>query len=150
MRLPWLPLALCLLSSSVLLADQPSAPAGAVRVAAGTEVYVQGTAPFPPTVKVAVLEGDPSKPGHFTARIKLPAKFTLPPHTHSAVERTTVISGAVSVAFGRTVDRSKALKLGPGSFYLNPKDEPHWVATDDETVIQISTDGPWDVKKLAD
>src|SRR5690242_1344301 len=42
-------------------------PPGAVRMSLGSEVFGPGKPPFPPTAQVAILEGDPAKPGHFTA-----------------------------------------------------------------------------------
>src|SRR5262245_48918585 len=102
-------------------------PAGAVRMSLGSEVFGPGKPPFPPTAQVAILEGDPAKAGQFTARIKIPAAFSLPPHTHPVTERTTVLSGSVYVGFGLVADRAHATKLSAGAFYLNPKGEPHFL-----------------------
>ncbi len=121
---------------------------GAVRVPEGKEVWKDGTPPFPPTVKVALLEGDPKGTGQFTVRVKFPANFTLPPHTHPVDERSTVLSGAVWVGTSKNPDKAQGIKLEAGSFYLNPKGLVHWVITDQETVLQISTNGPWGVEKV--
>lgn len=103
----------------------------------------------PPTMpagtKIAILENHPQKPGFFTMRIKAPAGMKLTPHTHPKPERVTVISGAVFVGFGETFDRAKAVKFPAGSFYVNPADTPHYIFMDQETVIQITGEGPWQV-----
>ena len=43
-------------------------------------------ASMPPGAKAAVLEGDPSKADSFTMRIEFPPQYTIPVHTHPAVE----------------------------------------------------------------
>jgi len=119
-----------------------------LRVPASAMTFVEGTPPFPPTVKVVVLEGDPKSSGFFTVRVKFPAGSVLPMHTHPVDERTTVMSGTIYVGSGPTVDKVAGTKLEAGSFYFNPKDTPHWFMAETETVLQISTTGPWAVKKL--
>jgi hypothetical protein len=46
-----------------------------------------------PGAKVAVIEGDLKAPGAYTFRLKIPADFKIPLHTHPVVERVTVILG---------------------------------------------------------
>jgi quercetin dioxygenase-like cupin family protein len=104
-----------------------------------------GPAPavLPPGAEAAVLFGDPSKEGLFVLRLKLPAGYSVPPHTHPVDEVVTVISGTFSMGMGETANQSSAQPLPAGSFFAHPPDTPHYVFIDDETVIQISTVGPW-------
>jgi len=104
-----------------------------------------GPAPavLPPGAEVAVLFGDPTKEGLFAMRLKLPAGYRVPPHTHPVDEAVTVISGTFSLGMGETVDQSKARALPAGSFFVLPPGTAHYVFIDEETVIQISTVGPW-------
>jgi hypothetical protein len=44
---------------------------------------------------------------------------------------------------GEAADQSKARRLAAGSFFALPPDTAHYVFIDEETVIQISTVGPW-------
>src|SRR5207247_10940490 len=45
--------------------------------------------------QVAVLVGDPTKAGEVVVqRVKLPANYQVPPHTHPYAETVTVISGS--------------------------------------------------------
>jgi hypothetical protein len=46
------------------------------------DVDFQPFAAFPPGVMIAVVVGDPAKPGPFTIRVKAPAGAKLPPHRH--------------------------------------------------------------------
>jgi quercetin dioxygenase-like cupin family protein len=104
-----------------------------------------GSAPavLPPGAEAAVLFGDPTKEGLFALRLKLPAGYSVPPHTHPVDEVVTVISGTFALGMGETADQSRAQPLPAGSFFALPPGMAHYVFIDEETVIQISTVGPW-------
>lgn len=134
--------------SVVALAEDGGAPAGFVRVKQGSEVWRTGVPRFPPAVPVAVLDGDPSKAGPFTVRLKLPKGTRLAPHTHPADERTTVLSGVVLVGAGTTTDAAKLVRLEAGGFYVNPKNAPHTLQVEQDAVLQVAADGPWSVSPV--
>jgi len=104
-----------------------------------------GPAPavLPPGAEAAVLFGDPTKEGLFALRLKLPDGYRVPPHTHPVDEVVTVISGTFNLGMGEAADQSKAEALPAGSFFALPPGTPHYVFIDEETIIQISTVGPW-------
>jgi quercetin dioxygenase-like cupin family protein len=124
-----------------------TAPAGTMEghsIVAPQEIE-WGPAPavLPPGAEAAVLFGDPSKESLFTLRLKLPAGYRVPPHTHPVDEVVTVISGTFSLGMGETTDQSSAQPLPAGSFFALPPGMAHYVFIDEETVIQINTIGPW-------
>src|SRR3989442_8985639 len=55
--------------------------------------------PGPPTLEPgaqgAVLAGNPSQPGPFTLRVRLPARYRIASHTHPVDERLTVLSATL-------------------------------------------------------
>ena len=104
-----------------------------------------GPAPavLPPGAEAAVLFGDPSKEGLFALRLKLPEGYAVPPHMHPVDEVVTVISGTFRLGMGKTADQGQARALPAGSFFALPPDMSHYVFIDEETIIQISTVGPW-------
>ena len=104
-----------------------------------------GPAPavLPPGAEAAVLYGDPSKEGLFALRVRLPAGYTIPPHTHPTIEAVTVISGTFKLGMGEVADPNATEALPAGSFFALPTGHPHFVYADEETVVQISTNGPW-------
>ena len=55
---------------------------------------------LPPGAKIAVIEGPMSEAVPFTVRLKFPANYQIPAHWHPAVERVTVLSGAVNMGVG--------------------------------------------------
>ena len=65
-----------------------------------------GPAPpgLPAAVQATVLDGDPTKPGLFTVRLKAPDGTQIMPHWHPADEHVTVISGALMVGWGQKWD----------------------------------------------
>ena len=107
-----------------------------------------GPAPaeLPAGAQAAVLLGDPGKEGLFVLRLKLPKGYRVPPHTHSVQEVVTVMSGMFRLGMGETADQSKTQPLPAGSFLALPPGTAHHVFIDEDTVIQISTNGPWDLK----
>ena len=65
-----------------------------------------GAAPpaFPKGAQIAVLSGDPSKEGLYVVRVKVPAGYKVPPHTHPNDENITVISGTFNIGMGGKFD----------------------------------------------
>jgi len=89
------------------------------------------------------MDGDPSKEGMFTMRLKVPAGYKIAPHFHGADEHVTVISGTIQVALGETFDASKLKTLPAGSFSVIPAKSHHFAFAKEETVIQLHGQGPW-------
>src|SRR5438874_1080157 len=87
-----------------------------------------GDAPpsLPAGAKMAVLDGDPTKAGSFTIRLKSPAGYRIPPHTHPTAERGTVISGSFKIGMGDKLDDASAHEMGPGSFVVLPAGMKHF------------------------
>jgi quercetin dioxygenase-like cupin family protein len=104
-----------------------------------------GPAPaaLPKGAEAAVIYGDPGKEGLFAMRLKLPAGYKVAPHTHPTIESVTVISGTFKLGMGETADAAKLQTFPAGSYFAFPPGTPHFTGADEETVIQISTVGPW-------
>src|SRR5262245_52998462 len=62
---------------------------------------IEFKAPVSPAPQVAVLYGDPTKPGVYVTRIKLTAGLKVPPHWHPDEWRTAVVlSGTLYFGVG--------------------------------------------------
>lgn len=122
-------------------------PEGAIQVPAGTGVWIDGPATVPGT-KMLVLEGSPSQEGMFTMRVKLPAGTRIPPHWHPRDERVTILSGLAKVGFGDRFDEDAMTSFGAGSFYVNPPRSHHYVWIVEETEMQLTGMGPWELHVL--
>jgi quercetin dioxygenase-like cupin family protein len=105
----------------------------------------QGPASLPAGARFAVLEGDPAQRGFFTLRLWLPDGYVIPPHSHPGVERVTVLQGAFRLGMGDRVDPRAARSLRPGSYFAMPPGMNHFAIAEGETVIQLTSIGPWQV-----
>lgn len=145
-----------ILSAMALLAVSATAVVaqdrqGAMHESHATHIAVSPDAiewqPAPPVLpagaQIALLEGDPSKEGPFTLRLKLPGGYTVPPHTHPVIEHVTVIEGEFGIGLGETYDESAITWSEDGGFYVMSPGTAHFAATRGETVIQLHSNGPW-------
>lgn len=107
--------------------------------------WQDGPGSFEAGAQFAVLEGDPSQPGLFTMQIRMPDGFEIAPHWHPGVERVTVLSGVFHLGHGDVLDRQAAERLPAGSHFSLPPGMRHFAITEGETVIQLSSIGPWDI-----
>lgn len=107
-----------------------------------------GPPSLPQGSQVAVLEGNPAEPGLFTMRLKFPDGYRIPPHSHPAVERVTVIEGTFHLGKGEAFDQAKAQPLPAGSFFYVAPKMAHFGWVEGETVVQITGEGPWGITYL--
>lgn len=140
------------LVAALLLAGWPAAASGQAGTPAHVVIPVEQVSwkAGPPSLNAgaqsAVLYGDPSKDGVFVMRLKLPAGFRIAPHTHPRPEILTVISGAFHIGMGKEADPAKARKLSPGGFFAFDPGLAHFAHVDEETVVQLSSTGPWTIE----
>jgi quercetin dioxygenase-like cupin family protein len=92
---------------------------------------------------LAVLEGDPSKPGIYVARIKFPPHLFSRPHWHSTDRHIVVLKGTWYMGVGETFDPSTAVPMPAGSYVKHPAGVPHWDgAKGEEVELQVIGMGP--------
>ena len=97
--------------------------------------------------KMAVLLGDPSKPGLYIIRMKVPAGYKIAPHWHPTDENVTVISGSFAIAMGDKMDM-KAKAYPAGSFFSMPAKMHHFAFAKKETVVEVTGMGPFTLTYL--
>ena len=100
---------------------------------------------MPKGAKVAVLQGDPGKTGPFVIRLKTPAGYKVAPHWHSQDENLTVLSGTLYLGMGDKLDTKSAQALSAGGFHFLPGKVHHYAFSKVPTVVQISSNGPFDI-----
>jgi len=105
-------------------------------------------ASLPKGTQIAVLEGDPAKPGPFTMRIKFPAGARIEPHWHPADEHATVLSGVLRIGRGDRFDEAKAEQVDACGFSLMPAGVHHFGFFPKETILQLHGNGPWRIVYL--
>jgi quercetin dioxygenase-like cupin family protein len=94
-------------------------------------------------VQNTALVGDPTRPGPYTIRVKVPAGVKLMPHKHPEDRVYTVISGVFYIGLGDRFDAEKLRAYPPGSVVVLPGDTHHfhW-AKSGEYVSQVTAIGP--------
>lgn len=107
--------------------------------------WVDAPPAMPPGLKMALLEGDPTKPGLFTMRIKFPAGSRIMPHTHSQVEHATVVQGTLHIGMGATFDSLATKPMKAGSFGYWPPGMQHYAWFEGEVILQLHGQGPWTI-----
>ena len=85
-----------------------------------------------------------SRAGFFTIRLRVPKGSVVAPHTHPRNERVTILEGKVRVGFGKKVD-DKGTTFETGGFYVNPPGEPHFLVIEEDSVLQLTCEGPWEL-----
>jgi quercetin dioxygenase-like cupin family protein len=98
---------------------------------------------FPPAARLAVVVGEPTKPGPYVIRVKVPSGVKLMPHKHPEDRVYTVISGVFYIGLGDEFDADKLQAYPPGSVIVLPGNTPHfhW-ARSGEYVSQVTAIGP--------
>ena len=109
-----------------------------------------GPAPplLPAGASIAVLAGDPTKSVPYTIRLKFPANYAIPAHSHPTDEHVVVTTGALTFGMGDKLMKGGANKtLGVGGFALMPANMNHFAyTTAAETTIVLYGQGPVEFK----
>ena len=127
-------------------AHKMAAPA-AKHVVLATGDMKWGDAPptLPAGAKLAVLDGNPGKPGPYTIRLQLPDGYKVMPHWHPKTENLTIISGEFHLATGDKFDDAKGDAMAAGSFGVMPPHMHHYAWAKGETVVQLHGTGPFEI-----
>jgi hypothetical protein len=93
--------------------------------------------------KMAVLQGDPSKPGLYIVLVKWTPNHMSHPHWHPNDRFITVISGTWWVGTGSKFDPDRTVPMPAGTFVTHFGKQIHYDgAKDSEAVLEIVGDGP--------
>jgi quercetin dioxygenase-like cupin family protein len=109
-----------------------------------------GPAPpmLPPGAQIAVLAGNPGGTGAYTVRLKFPANYAIPAHSHPTDENVVIVSGALTFGMGDKLAKGAAgnKTLSPGGYALMPAGMNHYAYTSGETTIILYGQGPVEFK----
>jgi len=89
-----------------------------------------GPAPpmLPPGAQIAVLSGNPMGTGAYTVRLRFPANYIIPAHSHPTDENVVLTAGAVTFGMGDKVSNTAAgnKTLEVGGYFLAPTGMNHY------------------------
>ena len=94
--------------------------------------------------QMAVIYGDPGKPGVYIIRVKFPPHVMDKPHFHPEDRLVTVLKGTWYTGTGARFDPEQTVPLKPGSFMMHPGKMLHWDGSksDEEVIVQVVGNGP--------
>src|SRR5215471_15693301 len=141
----WSVVALCCLCAAAVFA-QTSSP-----VVATVDEAKWGPAPpfLPPGAQIAVLSGNPMGTGAYAVRLRFPASYAIPAHSHPTDENVVVTTGDVTFGMGDKLSKTAAgnKKLGVGGYALQPAGMNHYAfAGASGAEIVLFGQGPVDFK----
>jgi anti-sigma factor ChrR (cupin superfamily) len=125
-------------ASGAALADDMKMPVNASQIE-----WAPAPAFVPEGAQVAVLSGDPSKDGPYVVRLKLPAGYKIPAHSHPTAEMVTVISGDFHLGMGDKLDEAKGMLLTAGGYAEAPPRMNHFAWVTSPTIVQVHGQGPF-------
>jgi len=99
---------------------------------------------MPYGMRIMYLHGDPSQPGPYVFRIRVPTGYKIPPVKYPDDRITTVLKGKMWNAEGERYDPMKMQEWEAGTMFVTPANTPHyqWVCT--ELILQVVGFGPVD------
>jgi len=104
-----------------------------------------GPAPpfLPPGAEIAILSGNPMAAGDsYSVRLKFPANYNIPAHSHPTDENVAVVSGAVYMGMGDKLDRQAGKAVKPGGYFIAPAGMNHYAYMKEPTTIILYGIGP--------
>ncbi len=93
-------------------------------------------------MRTVMLYGDPTKPGPYVFRAKMPSGYKLPPHRHADARTVTVLKGVYWSGVGEQYDAMKMHEFEPGAYYITEAEVPHYAWARQEVIIQEMGMGP--------
>jgi len=93
-------------------------------------------------IQTVVLQGDPTKPGLYTIRLKIAPNMKIQAHSHADTRAAEVVSGTWYIGYGHQFDEKALQELPAGSYYEEPGKVDHFAMTKGEVVVQITGYGP--------
>lgn len=143
-------LALGAFAAAAAVSAQPLPTGGQIRLTASEIAALPADDPGAGTsglkaIRMMRLYGDPSATGPYTIALLVPPNMRIAAHTHRDARTAVVVQGAWTFGYGRSASGPDVRTLGPGSFYVEPANLPHFARTGPKgAMVYISGFGPSD------
>ncbi|MCA3132070.1 MAG: cupin domain-containing protein [Betaproteobacteria bacterium] len=107
-----------------------------------TDLRWANPASIPKAIELAVVYGDPGKPGPYVFRARMPAGTRLAAHRHPDARWVTVLEGTYRSAVGERFDVEASTEYPRGSFYVTAANAPHYSYAVTDVIVQEQGVGP--------
>jgi uncharacterized RmlC-like cupin family protein len=78
----------------------------------------------------------------------MPGGVWVKAHHHTQQAHVAVVSGRIKLGYGAKLDKSKAVELNAGDFFIVPAGDPHFEGSDGECLIIGTALGGWKTTEL--
>jgi hypothetical protein len=102
----------------------------------------------PNGMQMVLLFGDPSQPGPYIFRAKMPSGYKLPPHKHPDERIVTVLKGIYWSGVGERYNPMVMKEFEAGAFYTTKANVPHFSWARTEVIIQEMGTGGSSAKSI--
>jgi quercetin dioxygenase-like cupin family protein len=103
---------------------------------------------LPPGALIAVVSGDPTRPGKSTLQVSMPNGYRFPPHSHPSNEHVEVKEGTLLVGVGDRLDPKLTQALAAGDSATAPAGIHHYSIAKGRTVVSVTFMGPYTITYL--
>ena len=124
------------------LASAEDAGNGMTTVIPGDKKWEKAGKTMPYGMRVMYIYGDPTKPGPYIFRIRVPTAYRLPPHKFPDDRIVTILKGIWWTGVGDRYDPFKMDEYNAGTFYVTKAGTPHFDFARTEVILQIMGFGP--------
>ena len=100
---------------------------------------------LPPGAMIALVSGDPTRPGQSTIRLSMPDGYRMPPHFHPTDERVEVMQGTLLVGMGDRLDMEQTMAVATGDTIVAPAELHHYTIAKGMTVVSVRFTGPYTI-----
>jgi quercetin dioxygenase-like cupin family protein len=100
---------------------------------------------LPPGALIAVVSGDPTRPGEFTLLVSMPNGYRIPPHSHPSHEHVEVKEGTLLVGMGDRLDPKMTQALAAGDSATAPGGMHHFSIAKGRTLLSATFMGPYTI-----
>ena len=100
---------------------------------------------LPPGARIAVVSGDPTRPGKSTLQVSMPNGYRFPPHSHPSDEHVEVKEGTLLVGLGDELDPKMTQALAAGDSATAPAGMHHFSIAKGRTLLSATFMGPYTI-----
>ena len=119
---------LVVLSLVVFAATVSAQPASAVVATVNDAKWGPAPPMLPPGAQIAILAGNPMGNGFYSVRLRFPANYAIPAHSHPTDENVVVTKGAMTFGMGDKLSKTAAgnKTIHVGGYALAPTGMNHY------------------------
>ena len=108
------------------------------------DIKWQKSKAMPYGMRIMYVYGNPSKPGPYVFRIRVPSGYKIPPVKYPDDRVTTILKGKMWNAEGERYDPMKMDEWEAGTTFVTKAGTPHFQWARTELILQIVGQGPID------